>query len=327
MSGMSSDARAKRGLLFLDRFADQTEARLGQAFRLHRAFDPGFHLDAVAPEIVAIATSGGKGASTALVTALPRLKAIAIRGIGTDAVDLDFVQRRSIRVTTTPGLLTDDVADLAVALLLACLRRIGEVDRFVRRGKWRSGAALTLGRSVTGLRIGIVGMGRVGREIARRLEVFRTQICYTALRRCDDVALDFVPSISDLAERSDALILAASGGPRSFRLVDEAVLAALGPNGFLINIARGSLVDEAALVKALVEGRLGGAGLDVFEDEPNVPEALWELDNVILSPHRASATQETRHAMESAVADTLLAQFADDARVAVDEGVFGLKFA
>ena len=246
---------------------------------------------------------------------LPALEAIAIRGVGTDAVDLELAQRRGIRVTTTPGLLTDDVADLAVALLLACTRRIGEADQFVRAGKWRPGVAMPLGRSITGMQIGIVGMGRVGREIARRLEAFKAELRYTALEPCDDVAFDFVPRLVDLAGQSSALILAASGGPRSFRIVDASVIAALGPGGFLINVARGSLVDEPALVKALIEGRLGGAGLDVFQDEPHAPEALWELDNVILSPHRASATFETRHAMESAVIDALFAQFADSAAV------------
>jgi lactate dehydrogenase-like 2-hydroxyacid dehydrogenase len=320
---MSTVFASKPGLLFLDRFMDTTEARLAESFDLHRGFDPGFRLDSVASQIVAIATSGGKGAPREVIAALPELRVVAIRGVGTDAVDLDLAERRGIRVTTTPGLLTEDVADLAVALLLACARRIGEADRFVRAGKWHSGIALPLARRVTGMRIGIVGMGRIGRAIAVRLAAFGATIRYTSLRPCSDVAFDFVPEIHVLAGLSDALVLAASGGPRSFGIVDESVLVALGPSGILVNVARGSLVDETALVAALVDGRLGSAGLDVFMDEPNVPAALWSLENVILQPHRASATLETRQAMESMLVETLLADFAAGLRIESDKTEFG----
>jgi hydroxypyruvate reductase len=320
---MSTVFAPKPGLLFLDRFMGTTEERLAQSFNLHRGFDPGFWLESVASQIVAIATSGGKGASSEVIATLPALRSIAIRGVGTDAVDLDLAERRGIRVTTTPGLLTDDVADLALTLLLACARRVGEADRFVRAGKWHSGIALPLARKVTGMRIGIVGMGRVGRAIATRLRAFGTTIRYTALRPCNGLTFDFVPKIEVLAEMSDALVLAASGGPRSFGIVDESVLTALGPSGILINVARGSLVDEAALVAALVDGRLGSAGLDVFIDEPNVPVALWSLENVILQPHRASATVETRQSMESMLLETLLADFAPGSRIEGDKTDFG----
>jgi lactate dehydrogenase-like 2-hydroxyacid dehydrogenase len=162
------------------------------------------------------------------------------------------------------------------------------------------------------MHIGIVGMGRIGRAIAVRLEAFGTTIRYTAPQAYDDLDFEFVPEIGGLAERSDALILAASGGPRSLGIVDKRVLAALGSSGILVNVARGSLVDEAALVAALVEGRLGGAGLDVFVEEPEVPSELWSLDNVILQPHRGSATRETRRAMEDMVVGTLLADLNAD---------------
>lgn len=298
------------GLLVLDRFTEATEARFEASFTVHRSYAEGFSLDMAAPSIRAIATSGAKGASNAMIDLLPALEIVAIRGIGTDGVDLDHARRKGVAVTTTPNLLTDDVADLAMGLLLACARRLCQADRFVRDGRWRPGSTLPLGRKVTGMRIGIVGLGRVGRAIAQRAEAFRAEIAYTDVRGFDDVAYRFAPTVLDLAKSCDALILAASGGPQSLRIVDDAVLDALGPQGVLINVARGSLIHEAALVAALVERRLGGAGLDVFADEPNVPIDLLSLDHVVLQPHRASATAETRLAMENLVLQNLLAHFA-----------------
>lgn len=297
------------GLLLLDRFTDATEAKFAATFRVHRAYAAGFSLDASAPAIKAIATSGAKGAGKAIVDRLPALEIVAIRGVGTDGVDLEDVRRKGIHVTTTPNLLTDDVADLAVALLLATSRRLCQADRFVRDGLWRPGVGLPLGRKVTGMKIGIVGLGRVGRAIARRVEAFRAEVGYTDVKPFSDVDYVFAPTVLELARRSDALVLAASGGSQSLRIVDAAVLEALGPNGLLINVARGSLIDEPALVAALKEKRLGGAGLDVFTDEPNVPPGLLDLDNVVLQPHRASATVETRNAMEALVLENLLAHF------------------
>jgi lactate dehydrogenase-like 2-hydroxyacid dehydrogenase len=229
--------------------------------------------------------------------------------VGTDAVDLDRTRRRSIHVTTTPNLLTEDVADLAIGLLLATARRICQGDRFVRAGEWRPGAGLPLGRKVTGMRIGIVGFGRVGRAIADRARGFTTNIAYTDVMAFSDSPYHFSSNALELAQISDVLILAASGGPQSRGIIDEKVMDALGPGGLLINVARGSLVDEVALVAALTQGRLGGAGLDVFVDEPNVPESLWRLDTVVLQPHRASATEQTRRAMEDLVLANLSAHF------------------
>jgi lactate dehydrogenase-like 2-hydroxyacid dehydrogenase len=299
-------------LLLLDRFIDGTEAQFETAFAVHRAYASGFSLDAVAPRIRAIATSGARGASRAVTDRLPALQLIAIRGVGTDGVDLDDARQRGIRVTTTPNLLTDDVADLALALLLATARCVCTGDRLVRAGGWRPGAALPMGRKVTGMRIGIVGLGRVGRAIADRLKGFTAEIAYTDLKPFEDVGYRFAPTVLDLASACDALILAAAGGPQSYRIVDEAVLHALGPQGLLINVARGSLVDEAALVSALTNGKLGGAGLDVFVDEPNVPQELWGLETVVLQPHRASATTGTRLAMENLVLENLLAYRSDE---------------
>ncbi len=300
----------KPGLLLLDRFTRATEDRLADSFEVHRSYDPGFSLERGVSGIVAIATSGAKGAPSVIVESLPLLRIVSIRGVGTDAVDLELTRRKGIVVTTTPNLLTDDVADLALALLLACARRLCQGDRFVREGLWQPGSALPLGRKVTGMRIGIVGLGRVGRAIATRLEAFRAVIHYTDIRPFDDAAYEFTPTVLALAKHCDALVLAASGGPQSHRIIDRAVLEALGPRGMLINVARGSLVDEQALVEALVAHRLGGAGLDVFADEPNVPSPLLALDHVVLQPHRASATADTRRAMETMVVENLLAHFA-----------------
>ncbi|HLW93577.1 MAG TPA: 2-hydroxyacid dehydrogenase [Roseiarcus sp.] len=303
----------KPDVLLLDRFSERGEARLDAAYRVHRLYAGAVALSDIAPAIRAIVTSGAKGAPTEIVDKLTALEIIAIRGVGTDAVDLDRARKRSIRVTTTPGLLTEDVADLAIGLLITTARRICQGDRFVRAGQWRPGAGLPLGRKVTGMRIGIVGLGRVGRAIAERARGFSKDIAYTDLHAFADSPYPFHPTALALAEVSDALILAASGGPQSRNIIDKRVLDALGPQGLLVNVARGSLVDEPALVAALTEGRLGGAGLDVFVDEPNAPEALWRLETVVLQPHRASATEQTRSAMEDLVLANLSAHFSGEA--------------
>jgi lactate dehydrogenase-like 2-hydroxyacid dehydrogenase len=212
-------------------------------------------------------------------------------------------------VTTTPDVLMDDVADLAIGLLIATLRGICVGDRFVRAGSWPAGG-LPLARKVSGKRLGILGLGRIGRAIARRAEAFGMTIGYTDLRAFDDVGYHFFPTPQALAADSDILVVAAAGGAGSRGTVGAPVMDALGPEGTLINIARGSVVDEPALVAALAEGRLGAAGLDVFADEPRVPEALWRMDNVVLQPHRASATVETRLAMGELVVANLAAHFA-----------------
>jgi len=301
----------KPDLLLLDRFRESTEAKFADRFMVHHLYEVASSVDlASADDIRAIATSGAKGAPVALLDRLPKLEIIAIRGVGTDGVNLEHARQRNIRVTTTPNLLTDDVADLAIALLLAVSRGLCVGDRFVRDGQWRPGTTLPLGRKVTGLHVGILGLGRVGRAIADRAKAFRMKISYTDVRSFDDVDYQFVPDVLELASQCDALILAASGGPKSHLIVNDAVLKALSARGILINVARGSLVDEAALVSALTNGLLLGAGLDVYNDEPNVPPKLWGLDNVVLQPHRASATVETRLAMEDLVYDNLLAHFA-----------------
>ncbi len=265
-------------------------------------------LAAHAARIVGAVTGAQQGIPPDLVDHLAALQIVAISGVGFDAVNLDQARARGIRVTNTPDVLNDDVADLAIAMMLNVYRRLPEADRFVRAGEWAR-ASMKLARRASGLRYGIVGLGRIGHAIARRVAGFGGTIAYTGPNR-KDVAHTFHAGLVDLAAASDVLFLALPASSNTRRVIDRAVLDALGPDGVLVNIARGAVVDEDALVAALVEGRLGGAGLDVFEREPHVPEALWTLPNVVLAPHVGSATDETRSAMGQLMLDNLAAHFA-----------------
>ncbi len=301
-------------ILLMQPFLPSIEGRFDDAYtvhRLYRAQDLEAFLAEVAPSVRGVVTGGARGISRAMMDALPALEIVALNGIGTDAVDLDRARQRGIRVTTTPGVLTDDVADLAMGLLLAVSRRICANDRFVRAGQWPTGG-VPLAHKVTGKRLGILGLGRVGRAVVRRAQAFDMPIAYTSAHRHEDVSFRFVPSLEDLARDSDVLVVTLSGGPATQGIINADVLTALGPDGILINVARGSVVDEAALVASLVEGRLGGAGLDVFVNEPQIPEALWKLDNVVLQPHQGSATAETRLAMGELILANLAAHFAGE---------------
>lgn len=284
------------------------ERVLDETYRVHRATPP---LDAVDwPSLAgvrALITGGGTGARPQWLDRLPALEIIAVNGVGLDRIDLPDAARRGLRVTNTPDLVTNDVADLATGLLIALARRICVNDRFVRSGGWMEGAA-PLACSLSALNVGILGLGRIGLAIARRCEPMVASIAYYSRTRRGDVAYAYVPSLEALARASDVLFVAADGAAGC--LVNAAVLQALGPAGLLINISRGGLVDEAALSAALAEGRLGGAGLDVFVNEPNVPEALIGLDRVVLQPHMGTATVEVRTAMGQLVLDNLAAHFA-----------------
>ena len=247
----------------------------------------------------AVITGGHTGISRAMLEQLPSLKVVAVNGVGTDAVDLAYCRERGLAVTATLGALTEDVADLAIGLLIAACRNLCAGDRFVRDGQWErfpQPSAIPLARRFSGMRLGIVGMGRVGRAVAIRAAAFGCPISYTDLRAMEDVGHRFVPKLLDLAHDSDALVLCAAADSAE-GIVDSAVLDALGPRGFLVNVARGRLVNEADLTEALTAGRIAGAGLDVFVDEPRVPLALRQSDNTTLQAHRASATWETRTAM------------------------------
>lgn len=276
--------------------------KLALLYAVHKHFelpDPESWLRQHGASIDAVITGGHTGISRAMLEQLPSLKVVAINGVGTDAVDLAYCRERALPVTATLGALTQDVADLAIGLLIAACRNLCAGDRFVRDGQWElhsQPSAIPLARRFSGMRVGIVGMGRVGRAVAVRAAAFGCSIAYTDLRAMDDVAHRFVPDLSDLARESDALVLCAAAD-RAEGIVNAAVLNALGPRGFLVNVARGRLVNEADLTQALAEGRIAGAGLDVFVDEPRVPPALCQSDRTTLQAHRASATWETRTAM------------------------------
>lgn len=258
----------------------------------------------------ALVSFGGAGASAAVMDAFPALEIIALFSVGYDKVDIDHARMRGIRVSNTPDVLTDDVADFAIGLLYATVRNIAANDRLIRSGAWERGAVPALSGRVTGKRIGILGLGRIGRAIAIRLEPVASRIMYHNRREVADCGYRYVADPVTLARESDILIVATSGGPEATSLVDAATIEALGPKGVIINISRGAVIDEPAMVTALEQGRIGGAGLDVFAHEPHVPPALLTMDNVVLQPHQASATVETRTAMADLVLANLDAHFA-----------------
>nr|WP_253900629.1 2-hydroxyacid dehydrogenase [Mycobacterium asiaticum] len=248
-------------------------------------------------EVRVVLTSGGPGVDADLVAALPNLEAIVNNGAGVDAIDLDAARRRGIGVSNTPDVLSDTVADTALGLILMTLRGFGAADRYVRAGRWVSEGPFPYARDVTGLRVGILGLGRIGSAIATRLLGFGCAIAYHNRHRVAGSPYRYAESPVELAESVDVLVIATTGDRNTRHLVDRAVLEALGPQGYLVNIARGSVVEQDALVALLTGGRLAGAGLDVFADEPNVPPELFGLDNVVLFPHIGSATAQTRRAM------------------------------
>lgn len=283
-------------LLVVTAIPGPLEAALGTRFRLTR--EPN-------PAVRAILGGGMSIVDAALIQSLPALEIIAIHGVGHDGIDMAAAKRAGVRVTLTLDILTDDVADLAIGLMIAVQRRIVTNDRLVRDGKWQ----VPLTRRASGRRIGLFGMGEIGQAIASRAAPFASEILYTSRSEKPALPYRFVPSLAELATESDVLIIAASGGPETANAVDAAILDRLGPDGVLINIARGGIIDEPALIAALTEGRIYGAGLDVFAHEPAVPDALKALDNVVLQSHQGSATREGRAAMAANVMANLDAQF------------------
>lgn len=281
----------------------EINARLNELYTVRPYFqqaDKAAYLREHGANITAVVTGGHTGITRAVMEQLPKVKVIAVNGVGTDAVDLAYARDRGIHVTATIGALTEDVADLAIGLLIATSRGLNTADRYVRSGAWPKSptplAPIPLARQFSGMRVGIVGLGRVGRAVATRAAAFGCPISYTDLRAMDDVPYTFVGDLVELARHSDALIVAAAAD-KAKGIINAQVLAALGAEGYLINVARGSLVNEPDLVAALQTGAIAGAGLDVFVDEPNVPSELFELETVVLQPHRASATVQTRTRM------------------------------
>lgn len=288
---------ARPDLLLISSIPAPLRAALAEHYTLHEG--------GPRPGIRAAVGGGMARIDAALLDRLPELEIVAIHGIGHDGVDLAALRARGVRLTLTPDVLTDDVADLAIALMLAVLRRVAASDRLVRGGGWTA----PLGKRASGRRIGIFGLGRIGHAVALRAVPFAGELLYCA-RSEKPVPWRFVPDIAVLAEASDVLILAAPGGKETRAIVDAAVLDRLGPQGVLVNVARGSLVDEDALIAALAAGRIAGAGLDVFAHEPQVPMALRAMDQVVLAPHQGSATEEGRAQMRALVLANLDAHFA-----------------
>ncbi len=269
---------------------------------------PGL-LAAEGQRIRGLVQGGGTVTPTGLLDALPKLEIISVFGVGYDGVPVDYCRKRGLKVTNTPDVLTDDVADVAVGLVLMTGRGFGKAERFVRSGEWeKRGPELTT--RLGGRTAGILGLGRIGKAIANRLAAMGMKIAYTGRKAQPDVPWRFVPDLKALAAESDFLIVACPGGPATRNLVDAGVLAALGKKGTVVNIARGSIIDEPALVKALADGTIKGAGLDVFADEPHVPKPLISMENVVLLPHVGSATNETRKAMGDLCKANLDAWFA-----------------
>lgn len=264
--------------------------------------------DAVGARIVL--TSGALGLSAAQMALLPALELIAVNGVGVDAVDLAEARRRGIRVTTTPDVLSDAVAEMALGLALAVGRRIAEGDRFIRAGSWAAGGKPALGRPVIRGRAGILGYGRIGRSLADLLRGLGMEVLYTARTEKPGAPDAFRPDAQALARDCSLLFVTAAGGSETRGLVDAAVLEALGPEGIVVNVARGPVVDTAALAEALRAGTIAGAGLDVFDDEPSVPPVLIEAPNCVLTPHLGSATDAARAAMAALVLENIAAHVA-----------------
>ena len=303
----------KPRILQIGRLMPSLESALAGEFDVHllaNETDPRAFLAAHGAEFVGVATSARFGADAALIDALPNLKVIGSFGVGFDTIDLDAACRRGVAVGNTPDVLTDCVADLALGLLIDVARGISAADRFVRRGDWLRGAFPLMTR-FSGKRLGIVGLGRIGRAVAKRAAGFEMQVCYHDREAIDGVAYGFESSLVELARWADFLVVAVAGGAQTRKLISRDVIDGLGAKGFLVNISRGSVVDEAALVDALVNKRIAGAALDVFENEPNVPGALLSLDNVVLLPHIASGTRETRQAMADLTFNNLRSFFRD----------------
>lgn len=292
--------------------AEGVVAALAERFVVHRLWqqaDPDAFLAAVGPSVRGMAASTLAGAIDAgWFDRLPALEIVASFGVGYDRIDAGAAAERGIVVTNTPGVLDAEVADLTVGLLLATLRRIPQADRYVRDGRWPSGH-FPLSPTLRGRRVGIVGLGAIGKAIARRIEAFDVPIAYHGRSRQAEIAYPYHDTAAGLAAACDVVIAIVPGGAATRHLIDAEVLAALGSDGVFINVARGSVVDQDALIAALQDGTIGGAGLDVFEDEPVVPEALMAMQNVVLLPHVGSASVATRAAMGQLVVDNLFAWF------------------
>jgi hydroxypyruvate reductase len=284
---------------------------LEKHFEVHVQLDAHMSdvLPAAAKHVRALVTGTLVGAGQRLIDSLPDIEIIACTGGHVDRIDLTAARARGIPVTNAPGISAPDVADLGLAFILGVSRRLIESHHFVRDGRWPEGG-MGFGRRVGGKKVGILGLGGIGRIIARRVHAFDMEVCYSGPGRKDDVSYPFFDDLSEMARHVDYLVISCPESPETRHLVDMPVLRALGPEGMLINIARGAIVDEAALIEALAQGIIAGAGLDVFEDEPHVPEALIVMDNVILQAHVGAFTTEAKLEMVDVTMNNLLNHFA-----------------
>lgn len=304
----------KPEVLQMGAYPDQDQRPLDEAFVIHRYFeaaDKTAFLAEVGPRVRGIASRGDLGANAAIIAACPKLEVISLYGVGFDAVDLAAARERGIRVTNTPDVLTGDVADLAVAMMLGQARDMYGAESWARDGSWAAKGGYRLTRRVFGKRAGVLGLGRIGHAIARRLAAFDMDIAYSATApKAEAADWQFIADPVALAARSDFLFVALAASAATRHIVDARVIDALGPDGVLINISRAANVDELALLDALESRRLAGAALDVFEGEPALNPRFLALDNVLIQPHHGSATVETRKAMGQLMRDNLLAHFA-----------------
>ena len=284
----------------------EVQTELAARYRLHGKAD----FDKVAGIVRGCVTNGHSGPPPEMIDRMPKLEIIASASVGYDGIPVEYARTKGIPVTNTPDVLNDDVADLAIALMIMTARRLVASDRYVRNGKWPKGGEYPLAQKASGKRVGILGMGRIGKEIGKRAEAMNSKVAYHSRRPVADVSYQHYPDLVELARNSDFLIVIIPATPQTNKIVSKAVIEALGPTGILVNVARGAVVDEDALVEALKSGKLGGAGLDVFVNEPQVPGVLFGMDNVVLQPHVGSATHDTRRAMSQLVLDNLDAKFA-----------------
>jgi len=298
-------------ILQTHKLLDSCEKALAERYtvhKLHEAADKDALIASISGSVRGIA---GGNVKPELMDKLPKLEIIANFGVGYDTIDTKAARERNIRVTNTPNVLNDAVAELTLGLMISLARRIPQGDQFVRQGKWLTGGQ-GLFSELNGKTVGILGLGRIGKEIAVRCQAMKMRVVYHGRRRQSDEPYVFYDNLTDMARDCDWLVLIAPGGKETEGIVSRKVLEALGPEGYLVNVARGTLVDEPAMVEMLASGALGGAALDVFEKEPQVPEALFKLDNVVLAPHQGSATHQTRYKMGALVVANLDAHFAGD---------------
>ena len=293
---------------------ESVETALGHAYDVHRLWEAGDRdalLARIGGTVRGVATDGHHGIPPGVLERLAALEIVASYGVGYDAIDIAACKARGIRVSNTPDVLNDAVAELAVGLMIGLCRRLPQADAWTRAGHWPTGSFGLTGE-LTGAHAGILGLGRIGKEIARRLQAMKMRVSYHGRHEQPYEPFTFYGDLVAMARDVDWLVVIAPGTAETRGMVSRAVLEALGQKGALVNVARGSIVDETALVELLASGALGGAALDVFADEPRVPEAMLAMDNVVLSPHQGSATRKTRAAMGDLVVRNLAAHFAGD---------------